>query len=855
MQRITISDFALRDYGLTPRVSTLRDIYFRAMPEICVERPRLITRYSLDNGLFEQEKIFILDKAKMYRYVLENRIPIIRHTQGFEKGMKPFKFEESPLFAGSTTSKLKGVPLYPEFLALTLWPELWTMSKRANNPFHITAAEVEELNTAIFPHWMEKNILELARRRSYEENWRKYGLENHAPEIKLLQRIVFFLASKPECISHTIPDFSRAITEGLRGLINEAKEKQAEASDASMKEFYVAVQIVLEGIITYSRNLAARAEELSKKEANPTKKKELLGIAEINRRVPEYPAQTFREGLTAIWVCWIAIHLENPNVGLSLGRLDQVLYNLYRQDIENRTIDIQDAIELICCLWLKIGDHVPAMPDAAEQLFGGTGSNQAITVGGVDRDGSNAVNDLTYVMLKATELMKLRDPNLNARFFAGVNPREYLKRLCEVNINTGATPALHNDKAVIRALTAKGETLEQARDYGIIGCVEPGSNGRFYGHTAAILMNLPSVLELTLFNGRHRHTGMDLLISKETGDPKSFTTFEEFMDAFSEQTHWLIKQTTILNNNLGRVHQDFYPTPILSALFDGPMEKGKDLTEGGAVINSSGVTIIGLADVADSLSAIQKLVFEEGVISFADLIDALSRDFLGYEALQRRLVNPDRTPKYGNEDPIADANVSRLVELLDRGFGEKVNYRGGSYRVGYWTMTNHAGFGRLTKALPNGRKAGENFSSGITPVSSVTPYLTKTLNSVAKLPSECLSGGIALNLKYTPEYQADRERMLDNFIASVEGYFDDADGERDGGMEIQFNITSRETFIDAVSNPDRYPELLVRVSGYTAYFKDLNPQMQKEIIDRTEYLLSTGGAIPIDPYPLPQERR
>jgi formate C-acetyltransferase len=659
------------------------------------------------------------------------------------------------------------------------------------------------------------------------------------------------MASKPNCISHTVPDFSKAIKLGLRKIINEAKDKAEQTSDNSQKEFYTAVSEVLEGIIAYSKNLATKAEELANKETDAVLKEELLNIAKINRHVPEHPARTFREGLTTVWICWCAIHLENPNVGLSLGRLDQVLYDLYRQDIENQDIDLLHAIELVCCLWLKIGDHVPAIPEAGEQLFGGTGSNQAITMGGVDKDGNDAVNDLTYVMLRATELMKLRDPNPNARYYPGKNTKEYLARLCEININTGAIPAIHNDRTVIKALTSKGETIEQARDYGVIGCVEPGSNGRFYGHSAAILLNLTSALELALFNGRHRHTGMDRLISKETGDPQSFTTFEKLKLAFEAQTRWLIEKSTALNNRLGEVHQDFYPTPILSAFFEGPMEKGKDLIQGGAIINSSGAAIIGMADVADSLSAIQKVIFEEGKISFAVLLDALEKNFEGYESLQKRLANPNKTPKYGNEDSTADANVTWIVELLDKAFGEKMNYRGGRYRTGYWTMTNHAGFGRLMGALPNGRKARENFTSGITPVSGVTPYLTKALNSVAKQPARCLANGVALNLKYTPEF-ADTDKMLNNFVASVEGYFDNADGERDGGMEIQFIIRDHNTLVNAVKDPETHSELLVRVSGYTAYFKDLSPQMQKEIIDRTEYNLSNGTMNPFDPFPLPK---
>lgn len=834
-------DLSLKSCGLTEGVGKLRKAYFKAAPEICIERAKLVTKFSIENGLFERERITILDKARMYRKVLENRKAVVRHSRGYKYtpyGLKPFDFVDTSPFAGSTTSKFKGVPLYPEFFALNLWPELWTISERNSNPYHIHPHEVEALNLDIFPHWMEKNILELARKRASKEDQKK---------IKLVQHLVFFLTSKPECISHTIPDFSKVLESGLKGIIEEA-EINKDGKSSSEIEFYTAIQEVQKGIIVYSQNLAREAERLADLEMEGSLKEQLLAIAETYRHVPEFPARNFREGLTTIWICWTAIHLENPNIGLSLGRLDQTLYALYLQDINNGNLDIQKTVELLCHFWLKIGDHVPAIPDAAEQLFGGTGSNQAITIGGVDKNGTDAVNDLTYIMLRATELMGLRDPNLNARYYKGINSEDYLKRLCEANIVTGATPALHNDKAVIKALEAKGETPEQARDYGIIGCVEPGSNGRFYGHSASILLNLTSALELSMFNGKHRHT-KEQQIGPKTGDPSTFNTFDEFWNAFKTQTRWLIEQSTALNNLFGKTHQCFYPTPILSAFFEGPMQNGKDLIEGGAVINASGATIIGLADVADSLSAIQRVVFREGAdpreerVAFADLIGALERKFEGGtndEKLQLRLSNNQKTPKYGNNDPMADKNVRLIVELLDDAFGAIFNYRGGKYRVGYWTMTNHAGFGRLMGALPNGRNAGENFSSGITPVSGVTPDLVETLRSVAILPPERLSSGVALNLKFNP-IDGDDQRMLNNLVTYVDSYF------VDGGMEIQFNVTSREAFIKEMNSPQEDP-LLVRVSGYTAYFKDLTLKMQKEIIDRTEYLLSTGRAVPYPPF-------
>ena len=446
-------------------------------------------------------------------------------------------------------------------------------------------------------------------------------------------------------------------------------------------------------------------------------------------------------------------------------------------------------------------------------------------------------------MLRATELMKLRDPNLNARYHPEVNEDRYLHRLCQANIATGATPALHNDRAVIRSLLSSGHTLAQARDYAVIGCVEPGSNGRFYGHTGAILLLLPTVLELALFNGRHRNFGDETVYGPETGDPAAFATFADFQAAFQTQLRSMVDEAVLLNDWLGRIHQRFYPTPILSALFEGPMEKGADLIDGGAAINASGIAIIGLADVADSLAAIEKLVYEDRAVTFADFLGALRANYQGYETLLARLKNPDQTPRFGNDNARADGHAGWIIENLHEAVQGRTNYRGGNYRVGYWTMTNHAGFGRFHGATPNGRQAGENFSSGLTPCSGVTPSLVPALLSVAGLSPEYITNGLALNLKFTPD-DGDPAAMLENFVAFVKGYFDA------GGMEIQFNVTSHADFVAAVQDPSRYSELLVRVSGYTAYFKDLSPMMQKEIIDRTEYRLSTGAAVAYGPFAL-----
>ncbi len=860
MSRVTLGDLSLGGVKLAPSLARLREAYFAASPQLCTERAAWVTRLSEEAGLFGVERIGILQKARVYRGVLERKEPIVRHRVAYRHQggtWARFEVEDCSPFAGSTTSKFKGVPLYPEFMALALWPELHTLPQRAQNPYYLSDADRELLNHEVFPRWMEDNLVELARARGTEQDRRR---------LQLLQKFVFFLASKPECVSHTIPDFSRAVREGLGAVIADARARRAGAR-GSAAEFYEGVGEVLQGILTYAGRLADKAAELARRERDAVKRAELEEISEIYRHVPEHPARSFREGLTSVWICWVACHLENANVGLSLGRLDQLLYDLYRRDVEAGRLTVSDAVQWVAHLWLKLGDHVPAIPAAGEQLFGGTGSNQAITLGGVDAAGEDAVNDLTYVMLRATELMQLRDPNLNARFHPDVHGQGaglgYLRRLCEVNLETGATPALHNDRAVIQALRASGDSLEQARDYGVIGCVEPGSNGRYYGHSGAILLNLPSALELALFNGRHRHFEPDdSVISLETGEPSQFASFEAFKVALERQLSWVLEQAIAVNELLGRTHQAFYPTPILSALFEGPMQSGQDLVEGGALLNASGIAVIGLADVADSLNALETWVFREKALSFTDFLALLRADYQagGQETWLRRLRDPKLTPRFGNDEPAAQQNANWLVQRLHDLITPRRNYRGGYYRVGYWTMTNHAGFGRLIGATPNGRRATESFASGLTPVSGVTPELTATLNSVADLPVLAVNNGMAVNLKFTPALEptdpAARERTLEHFMAAVRGYFDRGlEQGRAGGMELQFNVTSRAKFLAAIRDPSQYPELLVRVSGYTAYFRDLNPQMQQEILDRTEYALATGHAVPSDPLELGGGRR
>ena len=815
---LTLHDIGLKNHTLDtlPRLKELRALSFSRTPEICIERARHVTRYlrDLDDPADAPE----VRQAKKVRHYLRERQPL---------------FHDRNLIAGSTTSKPLGAPLFPEFFALYLWPELDTVSDRAQNPQRLTAAEARELNLEIFPYWLDRTVLERTRQRIGD-----------ATCLNLFESLVFFIASKAGCISHCVPSYRPMLELGLNGLIGRAAEREAaarargDAASRGQAEFYRAVQIALEGVITYAEHLAAEAQRRADADPDPVMRQEFLDLAAVCRQVPAQPATTFREAINAIWLCQVGIHAENINMAMSPGRLDQVLAPYYERDLAAGRIDLGRAMELIGCLWLKIADNVTMVPEASEQMFGGAGTVPAITLGGVDQNGGDAVNDLTYLMLRVTELLRIRDPNVNARYDYQVNSRAYCRRVAEVVLSTRAVPALFNDQTNIRALVGQGEAIEHARDYAVVGCVELASSGRDYPASSSIMLNLAAPMEMALFQGKRPITGDDQ-VGPVTPDPAGLTSYEQFVQVFTTQLDWLIGQAIELNEHMGAVHQEMMPSPLLSALFEGPLDKGRDLVRGGSVYNSSGATHIGFADVVDSLNAIEQTVFIDRKYTLAQMVAAVRSDFAGPGGESMRLFLKNRAPKYGTEHPVARANARRLVRHLFTVYQAHTNYRGGPYRPAYWTMTNHAGLGGITGALPSGRRSGELFASGITPVSGAAPELTACLNAVAELGGEEVPGCWALNIKYRPE--DDAAAMSERFAQVIEAYF------RAGGQQVQFNIMDYAMLIDAKKHPENYPELMVRVSGYSAYFKDLNSLMQDELITRAMYDLSDGRMVPCPP--------
>ncbi len=803
-----LAGYTLDDF---PAIKRQLWAYRTVQPEMCTERARLWTefwlkyRQSRSNG--GRSEATALRQAKALHYFLTRKEPIIH---------------EDDLLAGTTTSKRIAVNLYPELGATGIWHELLTMEGRKLNPYKISDEDIEILDRQVFPFWMEDNM----------RDWNKK--QNDFPEcIRMDERFVLYFQWKTNAVSHTVSDIPRALRRGLLDIAAEAKKKRDEAKNLKQRDFYRAMQISCEGVIDYARRLGLKARELAAEAGSDERKAGLLEMARICEKVPANPAETLHEAVQAIWIIMLCQHQESFNAGIVVGRLDTWLDPYFQNDMQ-RVTDPQEkkkkverAIELVCALILKLTDHLPLVPDMGNRLFGGSSGNQVITLGGQTPEGQTAVCDLTWVFLKATEMLRVRDPNVNARYTPGVNSKTYLRRLCEVNLLTGSTPSLHNDDAVVPSMINLGFKPEHARDWTATGCVEPTSCGRHYGHTNCMMFNMVAPLEMALNDGVHPVLTEQL--GPHTGDPARFATYEEFLEAYKTQFDWLFGKAIEANNMLGRSHQQMKPTPLLSALFTGPMDSGKDLIEGGAMYNSSGTAMVGLTDVVDSLCAVKNLVYEQKKVDMATMLEAVRLDFAGYETLHAMIMN--KVPKFGQDHDLPKQIAKDLQDFIFDQHRALDNYRGGKYVPGYWTMSNHVAFGTLSGALPSGRNKGKAFTPGLTPSHLSRASLTDQIRTVAALDKLKIPNNIAFNVKVAPGASDTHKDVVDRMTAYVASYFEL------GGMQMQFNVMTTDTLKKAQENPEEYRDLMVRISGYNAYFIELNRDTQQEIIERMEHNL------------------
>lgn len=778
---------------MTKRVEFLREEIFKNKPSICMERARLWTHYH--KRLADKKDPTVIRQAKAISYVLNNLTP---------------KIYPDELLVGSFATKRISAIVYPELAGIQIIGEIFSIDKRKVNPLKISNKEKLELSLSIFPYWFRRTVF--AR-----------GLKNvkSLKTLTLMSTPGVFILTESAGISHLTPNYEIIIKRGVRSIIDEAEERMRKTNSKSKKEFYEAVKISGEGLISFAKRYRDEAKRLAKNETG-RRKKELMEIAEILDKVPEEPASNFKEALQSFWITHIAIFQENYEQAISPGRLDQMLYPFYIKDKEEGRINDEEVKELLGCLWIKSSEIVPLFSKFFTRFFGGYLVGQGLTVGGLNENGEDATNELSYIFLDVADEVRTRQPNFFVRI-SSKTKKEFSKRSIEVIKSGGGMPALFNDDIIIPSLINRGVSLKDALNYSIVGCVEQASSGNTFGSTDAALMNLPLCLEMALFEGKtniHKRR-----IGVKTKPANKFSKFDDVISAFKTQVEYVVKNMVEGLAVFENSHTLYHPIPLLSILVEGTLEKGCDVTQGGAKYNFSGVQAVGLADAGDSLIAIKRLVFEDKVIDMDLLLSALRKNFKGYEKLRAEILN--KIPKFGNDNDEVD-KLTRIAQEIYCDEVEKYkNTRGGKFHPGFYSTTCHQAYGYYTGALPSGRLKREPFANGLSPCDGMDKLgPTATLNSVNKLNFLLISNGCAFNQKFDLNVLKD-EKGTELLLALIETFF------KKGGMQMQINILDVNELLSAKRNPEKYPNLMVRVAGYSAYFVDLSPEMQDEIIKRT----------------------
>jgi formate C-acetyltransferase len=614
---------------------------------------------------------------------------------------------------------------------------------------------------------------------------------------------------------------------GLKGIGREIERQLAQLDlttpeGTAKRQFLRAASIACDSMIRFAARYANLADEMAREEHDPERKQELMKIAEICRRVPAEPPRSFWEALQAVWFVHLGVMLDDGGVAHAFGRLDQILLPLLRKDMQRAELTRDGALELIECLFLKASETVNLMEGIATIGIGGNTTFIELTIGGVDRHGRDATNELSFLFLDAVAEMKTIQPNCAARLHPET-PDEMRRRLAEVMAGGSVSLQVVNDEVIIDAYVRKNVALEDARDYAIIGCVEPTPSGLTYASTDAFFFNTVLCLEMVLGGGKSLMFGAE---GAATRDPRTFETFSEFVEAYKAQIAHFLHHLVVCFQAIGQAHRELLPCPFQSAVIRDCVENGLDVKRGGARYNFTGGNAIGTAVVADSLMAIKKFVFDEKRISMHDMIEILRNDFAGHE--DTRLLFLNRAPKYGNDDDEVDEIARELINIFSGELDKYQNPRGGSFTTSLYSVTSHVAMGGMISATPDGRKCSTPLSVGISPAHGRDRRgPTLAMKSAAKIDYGNVVNGSAFNLKFHPSALRGAAGV-ENFSNLIRTYF------RIGGQQLQVDVVDADTLRAAQERPEQYQDLIIRVAGYSARFVDLNQAMQDEFIARTE---------------------
>lgn len=787
--------------GATERINLLKDQYWKNKPEADTERAQIYTRIYQET---EGEETVIRRAKALRAYVSEKTVVI----------------GDNELIAGTEGKKHRSAVICPDICFHWIESELDTMENRPQDPYIISEEDKALLRNEIFPYWQGRAM----------EDYFLANMDDDLKNVGYGTNIIFGdIKSQSGGGEWGVGYHNIILKKGFKGVREEAV-KYLEAIDRADPEswdkinFYKAVIMTCDSAKILGERYGECAEKMAESEHDPVRKKELEIIAANCRKVPYYPPKNFYEAVQAVWLTQILIWAEENQQSACISRPDQYLYPFYEKDIADGTLTKEAAQELLECLWIKMAEIIFVISEDSAAFYSGYVTFHGLTIGGVDDNGEDAVNDLSYMMLQCTMDLQMHSPTINVRVNRRT-PASFMSKIYDlVRLGTGQ-PAIFFDETAFRILERRGIPEKEAYNWCVSGCVEPSISGKAHMWAEGCRYSYATAMEWTLFNGYTKY--WDREMGEKTGDPREFSTYDEFENAVKKQLSYLIRMSVMNTHVSEKAHMKYLPKTVRSICTEGCLETGTDCINGGALFNNGpGLETTGLADLADSLAAVKKLVYEEKVFTMDQLLEMIQADFEGYEAERQTLINA--APKWGNDEEYVDEIAGRMMDHCSDVTSRYKSMLGYSFVTGAVPVIANIPHGQVTCALPSGRKQWTGLADGISPFGGYDRQgPTAIIKSVCSVDHSRSGCGNLLNMRLSPSVlKTDSDRQ--NFISLLRAE------EELGGYHIQFNVVNTSTLLDAQEHPENYRDLLVRVAGYSAYFTDLRPEAQQAIIDRTE---------------------
>ncbi|MGM0123938.1 formate acetyltransferase [Enterococcus sp. AZ194] len=795
---------------LTQRMNEYRESVLDKKPYICAERALLATEAYKEH----QNQPSVMKRALMLKNILEKMSIYI---------------EEETLIVGNQAGSNKDAPIFPEYTLEFVIDELDKFEKRDGDIFYITEETKEQLRT-IAPFWENNNLRAKAGALLPEEVQVYMETGFFGMEGKMNSGDAHLAVNYPKVLAYGLKDFEKRTLEAKNAL------DLTQTENIEKYHFYNSVLVVIDAVKIYAERYSKLAKEMAETAPNQQRKEELLEISRICAKVPYEPAESFAEAVQATWFIQLILQIESNGHSLSYGRFDQYIYPFYKADIDSGKITEAEVVELLTNLWIKTLTINKVRSQAHTYSSAGSPLYQNVTIGGQTIEKQDAVNDLSFLVLRSVAQTKLPQPNLTVRYHAGLNS-EFMNEAIEVMKLGFGMPAFNNDEVIIPSFIKYGVDEKDAYNYSAIGCVETAVPGKWgYRCTGMSYINFPKILMIAMNDGIDPVSNKRF--TKGYGSFANMQSFEELEEVWDKTLRELTRMSVIVENAIDLGIEKEVPDILCSALTDDCIGRGKTLKEGGAVYDYISALQVGIANLADSLAAIKKLVFEEKKVTQEELWEALVTDWESERSQEIQGMIIYDVPKYGNDDDYADQLVTKAYDVYIDEIKKYPNTRfgrgpiGGIRYSGTSSISANVGQGRGTMATPDGRKAWAPLAEGCSPSHNMDQNgPTAVLKSVAKLPTEDILGGVLLNQKVNPQTLAKEEdkqkliMLLRTFFNKLKGY------------HIQYNVVSRETLLDAQKNPEKHRDLIVRVAGYSAFFNALSRATQDDIIERTEHVI------------------